>query len=721
MYIVNLVFDIPLRQTYSYISNEILLQGARVMVELRGRNQIGFVLSCLKQEEFDSFPVDRLKPIIEVSPNEYFISKSIWELCEFAASYYHHPLGNVVFSAIPTILRKIAPIKIKTAEIHKFYKLSITSIPDLRGRRQQKVIDELNKNELSDAQFKEILGINPASIIRKWMSLGIIEECVAPRADFTTQALQLNHEQQQVVNHVQENFNKFHSALLYGITGSGKTEVFLYLIHTILTRGQQALILVPEINLTPQLAGRFQARFPNAIISLINSEISDYKRLDAWIKAQNGISQIVLGTRLSVFTQFKNLGIIIVDEEHDESFKQNDGFRYHARDLAIWRAKELCIPVILSSATPSLETLYNCKNGKYHLYKLTERAAQNAVLPQVELIHIEHYPPNYAGISAPAIDKLKECMNRKELALVFINRRGYAPVISCYDCGWVSSCQYCSSNMVYHNKHKLKCHHCGYQINVPPVCPTCKNQYLHTIGHGTQKLEEFLQLEFPTAKIKRVDRDTTSTKNAWQLIYDDVDNEEINILVGTQMLAKGHDFANLTLVIGLNLDNALFSYDFRASEDMFSTLTQVAGRAGRRDKPGQVLLQTHYPDHPLYHFLSKHNFDGFVNYTFKERKSHNLPPFSFYALVKMSSAHEIKLKKAMSELQIICKRIPHKEVTIFPAVQAVMYKLHNKFRAQLLISSNSRNALHNYLSKLETRLNKFNGITIAIDVDPLEV
>lgn len=720
MYVINLILDIPLRNGYSYLHNQALTQGTPVSIELRGRTQIGFVASSIPAAQFSAYPLDKLKPILAVGDSNLIIPEHIWQLCEFAANYYHHPLGNALFCALPVLLRKNTEINYNNTD-NTYYQATNSEIK-LRGTKRQQLLETLQRQALSLPQIRTIIGGGAASLINEWLETGLLQTTLPPPANYTHQALPLNSEQAEIVNALSAKLGKFHAALLYGITGSGKTEVFLHLITQVLANKQQVMVLVPEINLTPQLAKRFKQRFPYAKISLINSEVSDKQRLDAWLDAKAGQSDIILGTRLSVFTPCANLGLVIVDEEHDDSFKQNDSLRYHARDLAVWRAKQLQIPIILASATPSLETLYNYKMGKYNLYKLTSRAVQNAVLPQIELLNLQHYPPNFAGINQVALEKLASCLERKELALVFINRRGYAPVITCYDCGWVSTCLRCSTNMVYHHdRHQLKCHHCGFQTQVPPACPICHNQYLHTIGHGTQKLEEFLAEQFPNAKIKRVDRDTTSTKKAWQQIYNEINQQEIDILVGTQMLAKGHDFANLTLVIGLNLDNALFSYDFRASEDMFNVLTQVAGRAGRADKAGLVLLQTNYPDHPVYQFLKKHDFNGFINHTLKERKAHNLPPFAFYALIKISSTSEATLKQAMQELNTQSKQIPHSEITLYACVPAVMYKLHNRYRAQMLISSNNRSALHKYLKALESQLKPSNYVTIAIDVDPLEV
>ena len=723
MYVANLIFDLPIYHQYSYTTGIFLETGQRVTAKLRNKEQVAFVTTCIALEQFNDFPIDKLQPVIQIFPQNEAIPADIWKLCKFAADYYHHSFGSTLFCAIPALLRKSKPAPLLTRNSNAYYRLTTTGKSlSPRGTKQNLLWQQLLINNLNPEQIREIIKNSPKTIISKWLATGIIEEVMPPHPATTTNEIQTNPEQQYIINEIGKQLNQFHSALIYGITGSGKTEVFLQLIHKVLMLGQQVLVLVPEINLTPQFANRFQQRFPHARIAILNSEISDNQRLNSWQQAKDGEINLILGTRLGIFTPFNQLGLIIVDEEHDDSFKQNDNLRYHARDLAIYRARQLNIPVIMASATPSLETLYNYKLGKHHLYKLTQRAVSNSTLPEIRLVNLAHYPVNDAGVSNHSLEAIKRCIIQKEMALVFINRRGYAPVLTCYDCGWISQCQHCSSKMVYHNKNNcLKCHHCGFQMKTPACCPKCHNQYLHTLGHGTQKLEEFLQIHFPQAAIRRVDRDTTSRKNDWQQLYQEINENKIDILVGTQMLAKGHDFPNLTLVVGLNLDNALFSYDFRASEDMFNVLTQVAGRAGRGNKPGQVLLQTHYPEHPLYHYLQQHNFEGFINFILKERQQSQLPPYCYQALVKISSLKEHLLTKAILQLGTITKAIQIQNVAVFAPVPAVMYKLHKRYRGQMLISSSNRNQLHTYLQMLEPQLTQISYVTVAIDVDPREV
>jgi primosomal protein N' (replication factor Y) len=720
MYLVTVALDLPLRTLYSYTSEVALNPGTRVSVELRQRAQVGFVLECRYTEPSSSANQTNYKPVLTVSQAELALPADVMQLVKFTANYYHHPLGQTLFTALPALLRKIGE-PAATTDVTAYYQQVSLTPPVLKTPLMQQLWEELRQPR-SLSWLSEQFGKKAKTIINKWLAAQQVSVVNGLDPSFSTNSLTLNPEQQHIVECISGKLTTFHPALIYGITGSGKTEVFLHLIAKVLQNQRQVLVLIPEINLTPQLLNRFKQRFGYAQIRIINSEINDKARLSAWLNAKAGMANIIIGTRLSVFTPFNNLGLIIVDEEHDESFKQSEGLRYHARDLAVYRAQQLNIPIVLASATPSLESLYNYHHGKYHLYRLTARAVSLAQLPAIKLINLAHQPANHAGISQAALTALAACLARHEMALVFINRRGYAPLITCYDCGWVSSCRYCSTNMVYHHpKRELKCHHCGYHFPVPPACPICHNQYLHTLGHGTQKLEEFLSATFTSARIKRIDRDTTTTKKDWQTIYEQIANREIDILVGTQMLAKGHDFPLLTLVIGLNIDNALFSYDFRAAEDMFNILTQVAGRSGRATLPGEVLLQTNYPTHPVYHYLQAHDFNGFINYTLAERKRSNLPPFSHLALIRLSSVKETQLHQAMQQLAKLTKTISHPGVEINPPVPAITYKLHNRYRGQMLVVAVQRIALHNYLTQLINHLPQVSAVSISIDVDPFEL
>ena len=670
MHIVNVALDVPLYQTFSYISKTALALGQRVLVPFGSRMIVGFVWD---EEQCNTSP-DRLKSILQVYPE--YLTKDTCDLINFTANYYHYPIGATIFTAIPKALKQ-----------PKLYVY--------KPKKQSKVLKKAH----------------------------------------TPKIITLNLEQRQVVEQITLKFATFHPCILYGVTGSGKTEVYLELIAKILDQGLQVLVLVPEINLTPQMLARFSARFDWKNITVLTSHTTDKGRNDGYFMAQNGESQIVIGTRLSVFTPFKQLGLIIVDEEHDQSFKQNDTLRYHARDLAIWRANESKVPIILGSATPSLETLYNYKLERYHMYKLVSRGVNTAVLPQMKLIDVNTYLATN-GLTDKVIKELSNNLVNSELSLVFINRRGYSPILSCYDCGWIGRCKRCSTTLVYHSSNtSLKCHHCGYSTNLPKQCPACNSQHLQALGEGTQKIEEYLCKLLPEARIYRTDQDTVSDKKAWDELYAKIHNHEIDILVGTQMLAKGHDFHNLTLVIGINIDNALYSYDFRASELLYTQLTQVSGRAGRGDKPGRVFLQTRYPEHELYQYLLRHDFPGFVNYLLQQRKALNLPPYSHYAIFRASgrkieqvldylSAVNKLMQKLVPQSQISGDEIHPRAIILYPPVPSVIQRLKNKERGQILIHATNRNLIHQMFNDLIPLLQQMKpryAIKWSIDIDPYDM
>jgi primosomal protein N' (replication factor Y) len=675
--IISVAIDIPLYQTFSYTHDTQLANGQRVLVEFQHKKVVGFVW-----HEANSTPPnpDSLKPILEVYSE--IIPADIIALIKFCTGYYHYPIGGVVFNAMPKVLKQAKAIKYRA-----------TPARDPRAKPEDDVIPVI-----------------PAH-----------RHCEPGKPGV---AIPLNSEQQNIFDNISKHLNQFYPSIIYGITGSGKTELYLQLINEVLKQGKQALVLVPEINLTPQMLERFQTKFSDKNIAILTSHATSRARYLGYLAAQNGSADVIIGTRLSVFTPFANLGLIVVDEEHDQSFKQNDSLRYHARDLAIWRASQLNIPVILGSATPSLESLYNYKLGRYHLYRLNSRAVTNAALPKIELVDLNFHPAKN-GLTKVVVDALTDRLKRKELSMVFINRRGYSPILSCNECAWVSTCKQCSTTMVYHKiNHNLKCHHCGYTVSVPTKCPSCNSQYLQALGDGTQKIETIINEIFPTARIYRIDQDTTNTKSAWYDLYTKIHNHEVDILIGTQMLAKGHDFHNLTLVVGLNIDSGLYSYDFRAGELLFTQLTQVAGRSGRGDKKGQVLLQTKYPGHELYQYLAAHDSAGFINYLLLQRKNLHLPPYTHYAIFRASGKEITKVIDYLQSVVKLMQKIAVKGVTINHAVPSVIQRLKNKERAQILIQSTGRQQLHMLFDKLLPLLQQMKpkySITFNIDIDPYEV
>jgi primosomal protein N' (replication factor Y) len=511
--------------------------------------------------------------------------------------------------------------------------------------------------------------------------------------------------------------------LLHGVTGSGKTEVYLHLIARQLAAGCQTLLLVPEINLTPQLEARVRARFPETEVVSLHSELAEAARERHWRAAFEGTARIVLGTRLAVFTPMPDLGLIILDEEHDPSFKQQDGMRYSARDVAVVRAHQAAVPVLLGSATPSLESWANAQSGRYRLQTLYQRANPAATLPTVRLLDTRKLPLQ-EGVSSHLVAAIQARLERGEQSLVFLNRRGYAPVLACAACGWISRCKRCAANMVLHlADRRLRCHHCGFEHRVPHACPTCGNQDIHPYGRGTQRLEAWVQQQFPEARVLRVDRDAVKSRKQWEAVLERIHGGEADILVGTQMLAKGHDFPKLTLVGVLGEDSALFAADWRAPERLFAQLMQVAGRAGRAELKGEVIIQTQYPDHPLFNALVQHDYPGFAQGQLAERESAGFPPYAFQAMLRAEApemAEAIEFLKAAAALPVIGE---HPDVLIYDPVPMRMARLANLERGQLLAESAARPALQAFLPAWREALE---GIKTSsrlrwhLEVDPLE-
>ena len=515
---------------------------------------------------------------------------------------------------------------------------------------------------------------------------------------------------------------QFGVQLIHGVTGSGKTELYLRLIDAVLARGLQALVLIPEIALTPQLEQHFRRRFPGRRFATLHSGLAEAARTENWLAAPD--CDVLLGTRLSVFAPLPRLGLIVVDEEHDASFKQQDGLRYSARDVAIARGKQRGVPVVLGSATPALESYAQALSGRYQLIELKQRAISQAQLPAIELVDLKHIPLDN-GLTRPAVQALTETLARGEQGLVFLNRRGYAPALYCPSCAWVSPCPRCSARLVLHRAkphsnqpHQLKCHHCGFETRIPPECPSCGNPDLKALGQGTQRLEESLAALLPAARIRRIDRDTMRPR-AWAELGEAVHGGEIDILVGTQMLAKGHDFPNMTLALILDTDGALYSPDFRATERLFAQLMQVAGRAGRADKPGRVLIQTAFPDHPLFRYLQRHDYPGYARALLAERKQLDLPPFTRQVLLR---AEAPTMDAALAFLQRAGALAPATaDVSVFAATPAPMARVANLERAQLLIQSGQRQVLQTFVRDWRPQLDTIRPRVArwSLDVDPL--
>src|SRR5687767_2961751 len=653
---VRVALDVPLAKLFEYSLPEEIEARAGDRVAVRfGAQQKIGVV--IEDHVAPQLDAARIKPISARRDDAPRLPADWLALMRFLSGYYQRPLGETVISSLPPRMRSTKPLPKK-----------------------------------------------------------VLKSEDAPSGTRFVQSHALTALQSGVVDRVAAGF---HAYLLHGVTGSGKTEVYLHLMARTLARGMQALVLVPEISLTPQLEARFREAFPEARLALMHSGLEDIARTSAWLAAARGSAGIVLGTRLAVLAPLPKLGLIVVDEEHDSSFKQHEGLRYSARDAAVYRAKLAGCPVILGTATPSLETWHNWTLGRYERLELSERASPGARLPDVRTVDVREDPPDQ-GFCKSVLSAIAERLGKKEQSLVFINRRGYAPVLACEACGWAAGCERCTARMVLHADRKLRCHHCGAEGPVPRACPTCGNVDLKPMGRGTQRVEETLAARFPDARIVRIDRDSARRRAELSRTLEGIRRGEGDILVGTQLLAKGHDFPALTLVGVLNADTALVSTDYRAPERLFSVLEQVAGRAGRRERPGEVLIQTRYPHHPLFKALERHDFGGFAESQLADRKAAGFPPFVFEAALR---AEAPKLDAAMEFLKQAAASVqPPEEVRAFDPVPHLLTRRADFDRAQLVMQSSSRQALQEFLGLLTAKLFELapRQIRWHLDVDPIE-
>jgi len=739
MPIVRVALDVPLSTLFDYTVTEgvAVAIGQRVLVPFGRRQMAGVVMECVATT--DVAP-ERIKPVTQALHDSAPLSAGLLDLLRFCSDYYRYPIGQTVLSALPVRLRSDKPVISKPVLSYRLSAsgaaLDLDTLPK-RKVVQRRILAKLAEQPCNLAQLKA-LSATAGAQLKALMAEGWVESFSGPSirsirpsgySGRTAGSIQrhtldnahiLTSEQQLAVDAVTQS-SGYACFLLHGITGSGKTEVYVHLMHEVLQRGGQVLLLVPEINLTPQLENYFRSRFPDVNLVSLHSGLSEGERLHNWQQAQLGAAQIVLGTRLSVFAEMPRLALIIVDEEHDSSFKQQDGLRYSARDVAIFRANQCGVPIVLGSATPSLESYHNAQSGRYRMLKLTGRALAEARLPAVRCININQ-TVMHQGISENLLREIQQRIERREQSLLFINRRGYAPVLMCTGCGWLSGCKHCAGKMVLHlNEQRLRCHHCGYQIRVPQACPSCGNADLHPVGSGTQRVESVLQERFPDARILRVDRDSTRNKRAWQIMREQIHANEVDILVGTQMLAKGHDFPALTLVGVLNPDSALYSSDFRAPEKLFAQLVQVAGRAGRADKPGEVIFQTEFPDYPLFRALQTHDFEGWAASQLAERKMAGFPPFVYQAMLRAEGKQENEVYRYLNDARSAAVALQH-EVEILGVVPAALPRRANHLRGQLLIQATSRKALQQFLRAWQAQLDALPAAKLrcSLDIDPLE-
>jgi primosomal protein N' (replication factor Y) len=723
MPIIRVALDVPLSTLFDYeVSEKIRLEiGQRVVVPF-GRKQVLGV--AMEWAQDSALAAERIKTVTRVLDDVPPLPPELLTLLRFTSEYYHHPLGMTVLAALPMRLRALEPVTIKQALDYTLSaagrELDLATLPKRRVV-QQRILQALQNFPLNGAQLRSLSPSAPAAL-KALLEAGWVETCVpVARAGHCFEGAHALTEQQRQAFEAVARQQGYGCFLLHGVTGSGKTEIYVHLMHEILQRGGQVLLLVPEINLTPQLEHYFRSRFPDVEIASLHSGLADGERMLNWIRAQSGEARIVIGTRLAVFTPMPRLSLILVDEEHDPSFKQQDGLRYSARDVAIFRASQRGVPIALGSATPSLESWHNAQSGRYRLLKLTQRAVQPATLPAVRCFDITRLPL-HEGLSEPLLTAIAARLQRKEQSLVFINRRGYAPVLMCSACGWLSECQHCAGKLVLHLKDRsLRCHHCGFQQRVPHACPKCGDTDLKPVGIGTQRLEETLQARFPQARILRVDRDSTRNKGAWSAMRKQIHDGEADILIGTQMLAKGHDFPSLTLVGVVSPDGALYSADFRASEKLFAQLTQVGGRAGRADKPGEVVVQTAFPEHPLFQALRAHDYDVWAQALLAERRMAGLPPYTYQALLSAEG-------KAVDDVHAFLRQAREmalglqRPVEVYGVVPAAMPRRANHHRAQLLVQGDSRKALQEFLRAWKPMLDELPAQRLRwiLDIDPQE-
>ncbi len=724
MPIVRVALDMPLPTLFDYVlaDGASAMPGQRVIVPFGRKQVVGVVMECAADSELAA---ERIKRVVRVLDEIPPLPAELLTLLRFCSDYYHHPLGATVLSALPVRLRSSEPVTFKEA---LQYTLSVSgrtldlSLLPKRKIVQHRILSALQAGALSAAQLR---ALSPSALtaLKALVQAGWVETCalaVMPASFTFNNAHTLTTAQQQAVDAVTQS-NSYGCFLLHGITGSGKTEIYVHLMNHVLRQGGQVLLLVPEINLTPQLENYFRSRFPDAELVSLHSGLSDGARTQNWLRAQSGLARIVLGTRLAVFAPLPQLALVIVDEEHDASFKQQDGLRYSARDVAIFRANQRGVPIVLGSATPSLESYYNAQTGRYHLLRLTERALAAAKLPTVRCINTSNTFMQH-GISEQLLTALEQCLQRGEQSLVFINRRGYAPVLMCTACGWLSDCPNCAGKLVLHLQDRcLRCHHCGHQARVPHACPSCGNADLQPVGIGTQRVESALQEHFPKARILRVDRDSTRNKGTWNAMRQQIHDEAVDILVGTQILAKGHDFPNLTLVGVLNPDSALYSGDFRASEKLFAQLAQVAGRAGRADKPGEVLIQTAFPGHPLFSALREHDYDRWAKNLLAERQSAGFPPFVYQVMLRAEGKQQAGVYAFLQQAREAATTLAM-PVEVYGVVPAAMPRRANYIRAQLLVQCVTRKPLQQFLRAWRPFLDALPAQKLrwSLDIDPLE-
>jgi len=729
---VSVAVPIPLRRLFEYKlpkNYPIDVQpGMRVEVPFSGRSKIGVVVKTSRTTEFDPKKIKLINQVLDEAP---LINQSLLKLVDWIKNYYHAPPGEVWQTVLPTALMKGLPCQIKRISFWTITNEGLTAIEK----------NLIAKNAIKQKQAMQLLAENKSGIAHDSLShyglslttLKTLAGKLWAKRDYLSskangkplvvnlpEKLVLNSEQNIAINRVCEKLNQFCTWLLFGVTASGKTEVYLRIIEAVIKQGKQALILVPEIGLTPQTVGRFQQRF-NISIETLHSGMSEQQRLQTWLKARSGEAKIIIGTRSALFVPLKNPGIIIIDEEHDSSFKQQQGLRYSARDIAMVRGSIEKIPVLLGSASPSIESLMNVKKNKISKLYLTQKAMTTKPL-SYKVIDLKKQPMKL-GLSFALIEAISHHLKKQGQVLLFLNRRGYSPVLLCHNCGWSSQCKRCDTHFTYHNQNKhLQCHHCGSNRRAPKKCPECLNDEMIPVGLGTERLEESIKILFPNARVRRIDRDTTRKKSAMKNFVNEIKSGDVDILIGTQMLAKGHHFPDVSLVGLVDMDGALYSSDFRAPEYAAQLITQVSGRAGRADKAGEVLIQTHHADHPMLQQLIHNGYETFATTAMNERIDAQLPPHTFNALFQAEATYLGHAKTFLQEVKQILKDNHISSVELLGPVPAFYTKKAGKFRYQLYLESSSRLNLHQLLDTCLHRVENLKSasrVRWRMEVDPV--
>lgn len=742
--ILKVAVPVPLPGLFDYlppkgVSAAALTPGCRLKIPFGNKRLIGVLV---KVGEGSALPRSKIRAAISVLENEPVLDRPLLDLLLWAADYYQHPAGEVIDAALPRLLRtgRAAAEKVRRAVLSERGRQVDEESLARRAPRQAQLLALIGSaGEGVSLKQMAAIGGDWRGALRALRQKGLCEVvdvvATASSADSDSPGdgpeksaaatLTLTDAQEQAVSAISSSLHEFRSFLLDGVTGSGKTEVYLRAISEVLSSGRQALLLVPEIGLTPQLLARFSSRF-GVDMAVLHSGLGDAERLDAWRRAASGSAQLIIGTRSAVFAPLPRPGIIVVDEEHDASFKQQDGFRYSARDLAIMRARTLSIPVVLGSATPSLESINNVSRQRSQRLVLPERPG-SVSHPTVRVLDMRAHAARQ-GLSTPLIAAISRHLEAGTQVLLFLNRRGYAPALFCSTCGWVAPCDRCDARLTLHrSSNRLRCHHCGKETGVPESCGAC-DQPLTALGQGTERMEETLASLFPDVAVARIDRDSTRRRGAMHRLLEDVQSGRTRILVGTQMLTKGHHFPNVTLVAVLNADQGLFGSDFRSNERFAQTLIQVAGRAGRADRPGEVLIQTSFPEHPLLQRLISDGYGAFAEAALEERKAANWPPYTHLAMLRAEAAHQQApyryLEEAARLAKTMCAPIRRDPPHVLGPAAAPMEKRAGRYRAQLLLQCTNRERLQAFLRAWAPELSHLSGarkVRWSLDVDPVEL